>query len=172
MKRITTYNAGILMCIDDLLQQLTDEQLAQSHAMLHGSSIGGHLRHVLEFYSCLLAPDSEGSFSYDDRMRDPLIEREVRAARDKAAHCLALLHAVHTDRTMMMQSELPGELGRVEQQTSLARELAYLADHGVHHLAMVRIALAQALPHVRFPEHLGYAASTRNHQARSIQESA
>ncbi|MBK8497236.1 MAG: hypothetical protein IPL52_00105 [Flavobacteriales bacterium] len=79
-----------------------------------------------------------------------------------------MLHDLRHDRELVMESELPGLDGTIVHRTTLKRELAYLADHSVHHLAMVRIALEQELPLVRFPGHLGVAASTRNHQARAV----
>jgi len=76
------------------------------------------------------------------------------------------LTETHSDTELLLVSELPGSNEEHMQRTCLARELTYLADHGVHHLAMVRITLVQELPHVSYPQELGVAASTRNHQAR------
>lgn len=166
MQRTIEYNTGILHHIDELLCQLTDAELAQPRALLFGSSIGGHLRHILEFYTCLLGRGRADHFSYDRRQRDPMIEREVIAARACIARSIGLLADTRGDMELLLLSELPGSTEEHIQRTTLARELTYLADHGVHHLAMVRIALDQELPHVRYPEELGVAASTRNHHAR------
>ncbi|MBK8225768.1 MAG: hypothetical protein IPK70_01170 [Flavobacteriales bacterium] len=167
MRLILAYNQELLERIDALLLQLSDDDLAAPRAILFGSSIGGHFRHILEFYTCLLTRDDEHRFSYDRRRRDPVIEESVIAARACASLCNGLLADEISDRELIMASSLPGDEVLTEQRTTLARELAYLADHSVHHLAMVRIALEQELPHVQFPGHLGVAASTRNHQAQA-----
>lgn len=165
MQDLITYNTAILEKMDALLEQMTDEDMTRPRGLLFGSSIGQHMRHILEFYSCLLTELEEASFSYDRRQRNLRIETEVGAARMSMHTSMTLLTGLAKDRELTMESELPGLPGYCAQRTTLKRELAYLADHGVHHLAMVRIALEQELPHVVFPEHLGVAASTRNHRA-------
>ncbi|MCB9182646.1 MAG: DinB family protein [Flavobacteriales bacterium] len=165
MQAIVDYNASILERIDALLVQLTDEDYARPSRLLFGSSIGQHFRHILEFYGCLLMRDG-ASFSYDRRTRDPRLEQEVSAARGSCRASILLLQKISADHALEMESELPDTPLWSAQRTTLKRELAYLADHGVHHLAMIRIALEQELPGIRFPEHLGVAASTRNHRSR------
>lgn len=165
MHDLIAYNTSVLEKVDTLLHQLTDAELAKPSKLLFGSSVGQHFRHILEFYTCLLTTVDEPSFSYDRRQRDLLIETEVISARASAVRSMSLLNTLGDDRELRMESELPGMPNYSVQRTTLKRELAYLADHGVHHLAMVRIALEQELPHVTFPEHLGVAASTRNHRA-------
>lgn len=166
MQELVAYNTSILERIDELLHQLTDDELKRPSKLLFGSSVGQHFRHILEFYTCLLTELDDHTFSYDRRQRNLLIETEVIAARASAVRSISLLSGLARDRDLVMESELPGMRDRCLQRTTLKRELAYLADHGVHHLAMVRIALEQELPQITFPEHLGVAASTRNHQAR------
>ncbi|MEO8590280.1 MAG: DinB family protein [Flavobacteriales bacterium] len=166
MKELIAYNTTVLRKIDGILHQLTNEELSRPFALLFGSSIGQHMRHILEFYECLLVNMEDPIFSYDRRQRNPLIGSEVVAARACAVRSISLLKEITGDRTLRMESELPAPSPWSVQETTLKRELAYLADHGVHHLAMIRIALGQHLPHVAVPEDLGVAASTRNHQAR------
>lgn len=166
MKHLVEYNVSVLRKIDGILHQMSNEELSRSIPLLFGSSIGQHMRHILEFYECLLTNEENGSFSYDRRQRNALIGTEVVAARACAVRSISLLEELTADRMLMMESELPEPAPWSTQSTTLKRELAYLADHGVHHLAMIRIALEQHLPHVRVPENMGVAASTRNYQAR------
>ncbi len=166
MEELIAYNISVLEKIEELLEQVTDAELAHARGLLFGSSIGQHFRHILEFYACLLNTMDAPTFSYDRRERNMLIEQVSSEARASARASRVLLGALVRDRDLVMESELPGSSTYSQQHTTLKRELAYLADHGVHHLAMVRIALEQELPHVTFPSHLGVAASTRNHQER------
>ena len=166
MQSLVAYNLSVLEKIDQVLVQLNDEEMARPSELLFGSSIGQHFRHILEFYECLLGHVRDGAFSYDRRRRNLLIETEVTAARASAVRSISLLQELGEDKVMAMESELPGSTYVSSQMTTLKRELAYLADHGVHHLAMIRIALEQELKHVSFPDHLGVAASTRNFRER------
>jgi uncharacterized damage-inducible protein DinB len=165
MHRTIAYNLALLRQTDQLLEQLNDEALAGPRELLFGSSIGGHLRHVLEYYQCLLHQAPHGSVCYDRRQRDPLMERHVHHARSAVEACIAALDLIRTDQPLTLTTELPDGLGVAENSTSLLRELTYVADHCVHHLAMVRIVLQQQLPQVQYSAALGVAAATRNHHA-------
>lgn len=165
MQNLVDYNVSILERIDALLAQFSDVDYTRHSPLLFGSSVGQHFRHILEFYGCLLVREGE-VFSYDRRARDPRLEHVVSAARLSCHGSIMRLRAISADQGLTMESELPDTTHWSVQRTTLKRELAYLADHGVHHLAMIRIALEQELPHVVFPAHLGVAASTRNHRAR------
>lgn len=164
MKTLVDHNIAVLAQVDGILEQLDNEELMRGHALLFGSSIGQHLRHILEFYQCLLAAVHTGTFSYDRRMRDPAIETEVAAARASVAWSTRELVRLGMDQPLKMDADLPGVPLGTGATTTLRRELLYLADHGVHHLAMVRIALEQAFPHVVLPGQLGVAVSTQNHR--------
>ncbi len=166
MERTLTYNTALLQQADELLAQLTDQDLSATRGLLFGGTIGQHVRHILEYYRQLLKEEASGRINYDRRVREPGIERQVDHARAALQDCLARLRALTADRPLILESELPLEERTVSQRTSLLRELTYAADHCVHHLAMVRIVVEHELPGVAFPAELGVAAATRNHRAR------
>lgn len=166
MRTTIEHNLDQLLQVEELLRQLPDEELAAQRTLLFGSSIGQHLRHIIEYYDCLLRQQGTGLVSYDRRERNPLIETRVAVARDMTYRCMHTLGTLEADRRLEMESELPGADRLVQQTTSLLRELTYVADHCVHHLAMVRIVMEQELAHLTFPDHLGVAAATRNYHAR------
>ena len=166
MERTKAYNAALLLQTEELLAQLSDDDLAAPRGLLFGSSIGQHLRHIIEYYGLLLSQHPPGVTNYDKRQRDRRIETDVAHARDSIGRCVGLMSMLRADGPLVLESELPGDDAAVRQNTSLLRELTYVADHCVHHLAMVRIIVEQDLPHVCFPEELGVAAATRNHRAR------
>lgn len=60
-----------------LIHQLTDEQFAKPIPALKGSSIGSHVRHVLEFYGCLCDSLATGDLNYDLRKRDLAMEKST-----------------------------------------------------------------------------------------------
>lgn len=166
MEGTKDYNAALLQQLDELLAQLNDQELSATRELIFGGSIGQHVRHILEYHALLLQQYRTGSINYDLRERDRRIETEVDHARATVSRCLDLLGRIDEDRILTLESELPECGGTVSQRTSVLRELTYVADHCVHHLAMVRMVIQQALPVVVFPEELGVAAATRNHRAR------
>lgn len=166
MKRLVAYNLSVLEKLDGILSQLDSEAISTPYDLLFGSTIGQHFRHILEFYECLLAGLPACYFSYDRRKRNLMIETDVLTARLSIRNSIAGLAGLTTDLNLTMDSELPGEPEMVSHQTTLSRELAYVADHGVHHLAIIRIALEQFYPQVVIDGNVGVAASTINYRNR------
>lgn len=165
MRGTRDYNVALLLQLDELLRQFDDPELTAPRGLIFHASIGQHVRHILEYHALLLMQHGTGRINYDLRKRDRRIETEVEHARNTIEHCIAELHGLSDDRELLLETELPEGGGTVSQSTSLLRELTYVADHCVHHLAMVRVVVQQELPLVAFPEELGVAAATRNHRA-------
>lgn len=147
--------------IETLLTSMADEDYRMPVPHLNGSSVGQHMRHLLEFYGCLLLACGSGTVNYEKRPRDLRLEQETAAA-------LAYLHRLESSFTCLMANidlKLEVTYGRStpvtsEVPTSLLREIVYLSEHTVHHLAIIAVALRCALQHVPMPEHLGVAEST------------
>ena len=87
----------------------------------------------------------------------------------------ALRRISHIDRTinrldMTQPLTLEADLSvsgsmPVQIPSSLARELLYNVEHAIHHMALIQIAVKNALPHVDIPPHFGVAYSTVQHQS-------
>ena len=56
-----------LQQIKILLQDLTDENFKKRCDTLFSSTVGQHVRHILEFYICLLNGIESGVINYDKR---------------------------------------------------------------------------------------------------------
>jgi uncharacterized damage-inducible protein DinB len=125
-------------------------------------SIGEHVRHVLDHVSSLVAACPAAVLSYDHRTRGTAVETEPSAAvremmRLNAAlerwpeRCLAEPIAV----AAVMSTDGPSVTG----WSTLARELAFVMSHTIHHQAIVALLLEQQgsdVPDGRF----AYAPST------------
>ena len=59
-----------LRALKGVLLDMSDAVYATPLNVLSDSSIGQHVRHVLEFYLCLLHAQDSGIFNYDARQRD------------------------------------------------------------------------------------------------------
>jgi hypothetical protein len=107
-----------------------------------GSSVGAHLRHILDHYSAFVSGVSTGEVDYDARARDLRIEENVDAAGALVADPKGKL------------LDLPENLGdavkiRMDHggpdiqlsQSSPQRELQFLISHTVHHFALIKSVL-------------------------------
>ena len=76
----------ILACQDVLLQglgllfKLSDRTYSHFLDAPYGASIGGHYRHVLEHFQCVVRSIRAGEINYDARERNPRLEAEVTYA--------------------------------------------------------------------------------------------
>lgn len=146
-----------------LLQAIPDESYA---AMPEGhSSIGAHLRHGLEHFNCLLCGLEEGMVDYDARVRDRGIESDRNAACDLVARTRETLTTLDPaklpSRLFVRQIAAPG-LAPIVVETTLARELVFLAQHMIHHIALMLTVAAHL--HTPLPDDLGLAFSTECHR--------
>lgn len=154
-------NLDLLDQLADLLQRLPEAAYREPLAVLHGHSAGQHTRHVVEFYECLLADFDHGTVNYDARLRNPLLEADPQTALLTLHHLARRLERLPEEVPLRLESEEGSPA-----PTSLSRELCYLVEHTVHHLAILKIALNVALPHFFIPETFGVAHSTLRHRAQ------
>lgn len=147
-----------------LLNQLTETEFKTALPILFNSSIGQHTRHILEFFQCLINSQN-GVVNYDTRKRNLRLEQDLKYAR-------AALHKICTAlESTPAVSTLEYQVGEVtfKIETSLQRELVYMIEHIVHHLAIMRAGLTSNFKHIELPQNFGIAQSTINHynKARS-----
>jgi uncharacterized damage-inducible protein DinB len=156
---------NILLQVLQLIKQLNEDGFQASLPLLQGQSIGRHLRHVLEIFALLLADRSGGVVNYDVRERDKTLESSRQAARRKTEDLLGRIDLITHDQTLTLEvCFTAGEGENIHVPTSLYRELAYNIEHAIHHLAIVKIAIATHYPEVRLPEEFGVAPSTMRHR--------
>ena len=61
---------------ETLLLRLDDEKYTRRLPAVFTSAIGGHYRHCLDHFDCLLSGVAAGEVDYDHRRRDPRIEND------------------------------------------------------------------------------------------------
>lgn len=144
-----------------ILQQLTDHEYTQPLSLLGNASLGQQIRHVIEFYSCVLYTSE--FICYDERPRDLRLETNLELA-------LHSLEKIMMDFSTIDQGKairLTYSLNAIKHSlpTTIGRELLYCLDHAIHHAAILKIALAADFPNIEVPPTFGYAYSTINHQS-------
>ncbi|HSJ98831.1 MAG TPA: DinB family protein [Myxococcota bacterium] len=160
---------------DDLLAQIADlvravgEEALTRPALGGGGSAAAHLRHCLEYFGCFLGGLPRSIVDYDERPRDPTLERDPRAILARVAdqrRTLAERVSNGPDAPLRVRADevdAAAEEGFLD--SCVSRELRALASHTVHHLAIV--ALLLRLQGVAVDAQLGVAPSTRAHWRRA-----
>jgi hypothetical protein len=163
-------NLAFLQQARDLVQRLSSQTFGRSGPAVHGSSVGAHLRHILDHYASLLAGWPARRIDYDARERDARTEIDREAALLRISEIMEKLAALRTaeDDTVMVKMDC-GENTDPESwwvSSTLRREYQYLVSHTIHHFAIIRFILAaQGIdPGPTF----GVAPSTLRHHARLV----
>lgn len=147
-----------LQSLSNLLQLLNRQQYNQKIAYLGNASIGGHTRHVIELLMCVLNGYQDGIVDYINRRRDLSLETDLKFAVDELKALKDRL--IQPDKKMKLATE-PGSHEIV--CTSFYREIAYNAEHAVHHLALIKVALREMALDIT-DEYFGMAPSTIKYQ--------
>lgn len=143
-----------------LVSALSVEQYTTPVPVLSRSSIGQHVRHVLEFYICLMNAE-DATVDYDSRRRDRALETDRAAVMGSLNALRDWMKSIHRDMPMQMLVDHSTDgSGNTLMSTSLYRELAYAFDHGIHHMALLRIAVEQHHPSIALDPDFGVAPST------------
>ena len=129
-----------------LLQQIDDRTYAESPPAVAPHRVGGHLRHILEFYECFLEGIQSSHIDYDARKRDESIET-CRAAA--LARIRSIIHQLKT--SPLLRGDPIIRVRREDSQardagdcclvSSAGRELQVLSSHTIHHFALIAMTL-------------------------------
>jgi len=158
---------GVLMQGLDLLFQMGDHQYSQVARAPFSASIGGHYRHVLEHFHCLIEGLPAGNVNYDARRRNPRIENEVTFASIATCDVLRALKK-WSEETLERKCTTVGSVAYRSDsaaliESNIGRELAYCIGHAIHHYAIVRLICNEV--GVDVPKDFGFAPSTLKHQS-------
>ena len=126
-----------------LLRKLTPQQYNHRARPLVQSTIGEHMRHVLDLYHSLMAADKDSFVDYDVRRRGAAVETcqaTAIAELQAIARWLGALTEQQLAATVTVSSEVTLYEKTVAQTVScLARELIFVGSHTVHHYATISI---------------------------------
>jgi len=126
-----------LMEHQELLLKLSDKQYQHQSELLSGASIGQHLRHVVEFYDCLLNGLSQQKINYEKRARSLELENNRNTAISKISSIIDQLLSLE------LSSRLYLEIEDSIIDTSVQRELYYNLEHSIHHQALIKVGLKE-----------------------------
>ncbi len=131
-----------LRALKGVLLDMNDDLFAAPLNVLSDSSIGQHVRHVLEFYLCLLQAKDSGVVNYDARQRDLELQTEVKRAIDTIDHLIHRIDANRVDVPLTLKGDHGTEVPQPFQVASnFQRELAFNLEHSIHHEALLKVGL-------------------------------
>ena len=153
---------GVKQGLEEGLQLIEsiDDGIYAKEPHLSKSSIGKHFRHILDHFESLRFGLSKGKVEYDHRIRGTDVETSREAAITAIIQNLEWLDTLteaHLIETLVVGQDLSTSgNGYCEYNTTLGRELLFVASHTVHHYALIRDLLRNEV----LPEGFGVAAST------------
>ena len=146
----------------ELLFRLSDRTYSNVLDAPYGASIGGHYRHVLEHFQCVVRSIRAGEINYDARERNPRLETEVTYAAIATCDVLRAIKnyddGILTRASKVVNSVSYGSSEPSVIDTNVGRELAYCVGHAIHHYAIIRLICSHL--GVEVPEEFGIAPST------------
>lgn len=150
-----------LLQIRELVNNMKEEDFVNKLEILSGSSIGQHLRHILELYQCLLDGTVTNEVNYDNRKRNLKLESDPAFALRTIEEISEKIFNLDSDRCLsLIGSFSASSEKKLTIQTSIYRELAYNLEHSIHHQALIKIGLsALQLSHL-VDEDFGVAPAT------------
>lgn len=167
---VATNNISTLLALNvETLQRLRTalesiDPSLYTHVNTKGrASVGQHVRHTLEFFECLL---EGGRFvNYDERKRDILVESSSDHAIVTIDKVIRNLEDVTKDFPLVLKAGLPSSSSQpLQVSSSLSRELLYVLEHAIHHMALIRILIKDEEPDFVLEESFGVAYSTLTHR--------
>jgi uncharacterized damage-inducible protein DinB len=159
LTKITLETLEQLLCV---VEQLDNRTYSTRLEILNGSSIGKHVRHVLEFYICLQDGIQKGEVNYDNRVRNLQLEESPDYAQMVLNHMIDTFNNVALNEKNIQHIICFGD-EEISSESSISRELVYLIEHSIHHYAIIGIALKNELPQLVIPTNFGIAYSTVQH---------
>ncbi|APY09833.1 hypothetical protein BWZ22_00590 [Seonamhaeicola sp. S2-3] len=124
-----------------LLSVLTDAQLCNVSVPPYHSSIGTHIRHILDFYNCIFNLNADNKIDLTDRGRNKEIETNCSCAQRYLEEIIKKLNSVNfkIKETVCVIDDLG--MGKIEIPYTYGALLAHANSHTIHHYAIINYIL-------------------------------
>ena len=145
-ERIIEKSIHFLRQAIELLGRLTDDQYGKTDPGRYASSVGAHMRHILDHYFRFLDGFSGMRVDYDSRTRDPRIEHDRAFAIAQFNETISRLQSFvgvdtrHTLETRVEAGDVAAECVEWAGST-VKREMDFLLRHAIHHYGLIAIML-------------------------------
>ncbi|WP_100612405.1 hypothetical protein [Confluentibacter lentus] len=124
-----------------ILANLSNEQLSNTSVSPYYSSIGSHIRHILDFYDCILNKDLKNRIDLTARTRNKAVENCCNLAEEYLNVITERLKDsdFNIDDIIIVADDLG--LGKIEMSYTLAAILSQANSHAIHHYAIINYIL-------------------------------
>lgn len=146
--------------LKEFLAQLTPTEYVEKLDILSGSTIGMHNRHIIEFFQCLIKGLLVDEMDYDARERSLLQETNLLYAIACIDNALIDLSMIKEDKEIKLFSSIGLNDEKEIIKSSINRELLYVVEHTIHHMAIIKMACKVSFPKIIFHDDFGVAYST------------
>lgn len=136
---VQNLNRGI-----NLLNSISDDQYANNSTAPYYSSIGIHMRHILDVFNCIFEGIENGQIDLSARQRNELAETKVDVGLVYFDRIIALLNEVREedmDRLVEVKDDLG--LGMITANYTIAAALIQAHSHAIHHFASIGYIISQ-----------------------------
>lgn len=140
----TTALLSLLSQLRDTLTLMPSSVYRARPAARVCGSIGEHVRHCLDHVATLVGAPGREELSYDHRSRGTNLEIEPQTAVteiERLSRQLTLIQPIVFQRSVRIASMVDAYGSSVHARSTLARELAFVIQHTVHHCASIALLL-------------------------------
>lgn len=166
IRMITSNLQKILQKLAEAIETLSETQYQKPCLTHSGSTIGQHVRHIIEFFQCLQNGYETGTVNYDLRQRNRLIETNKQVAIDSLYQICQQVDKI--DKPILLTVAFEESMDKVIISSTYLREVAYNIEHAIHHMAVIKIGINE-LSKIELPKDFGVALSTLQYQATCAQ---
>lgn len=142
-----------------LLDNLSNAQLCDASVSPYYSSIGTHIRHILDFYDCIFNVNTEDKVDLTARSRNKDVESDCGCAQDYLNLIIGRLSTTTIDinEAVIVVDDLG--LGKTEIPYTYGSLLAQANSHTIHHYAIINY-IFDRLGIVVYDAEFGYNPTT------------
>lgn len=163
-------NSATLAQVCAILEGIEADHYTRRERICFDSSIGGHVRHVVEHYTSLCLGLATGLVDYEARARDSRIENDpvyalgqLKAVEEQLGH----VGRGPANRALRVKSESNDDGETVcWADSSALRELEHVLSHTIHHFALIAVICSAS--GIAVPADFGVAPSTLRFRRRQI----
>lgn len=127
--------------INIVLESLSDTEYADKSVAPFYSSVGGHVRHILDFYDAIISGTPAGKINLVDRKRDEMVEQFTTVALDHVSRIRKELSELSTEYDLVLPVVDNLGDGNIEVPYTLGGILSHANSHAIHHYAIISYIL-------------------------------
>ncbi len=120
-----------------ILDHLTNTQLCDTSVPPYHSSIGSHIRHILDFYDCIFNLNAQNHVDLTARSRNKDVESDCDCAQNYLKTIVSKLNdfSHNVSDTILVIDDLG--MGKIEIKYTYGCLLAQATSHTIHHYATI-----------------------------------